>query len=169
MFLFVCFSMHANEGAPRHHAGAPGPFLYLKPRSERVRSRAQRDPPPPLSPEKPPPREAREPLLSRRAEFPVFTVPPGKASSPEPRPGSPRAEGEGRGQPGRGKAGSARTRARKRRDARTRGGGVRGTESGRKEPPRPHNGSAGAEQNAPAAPRGPAAPPRPRGYNLRGR
>ena len=86
--------MH-NEGAPRHHAGAPGPFLYLKRRSERVRSRAQRiRSPGSLSPEKPPPREAREPLLSRRAEFPVFTVSPGK-SSPEPRPGSPRAEGEG--------------------------------------------------------------------------
>uniref|UniRef100_A0A8B9WQ51 Growth arrest specific 1 n=1 Tax=Bos mutus grunniens TaxID=30521 RepID=A0A8B9WQ51_BOSMU len=153
--------MH-NEGAPRHHAGAPGPLLYLKPRSERVCSRAQRiRSPGSLSPEKPPPREAREPLLSRRAEFPVFPVPPGK-SSPEPRPGSPRAEGEGTRAAGPREGGQrpdASQEAARCENPRRR----RGTESGRKEPPRPHNGSAGAKQNAPAAPRGPAAPPRPRG------
>uniref|UniRef100_A0A8P0PHV0 Growth arrest specific 1 n=2 Tax=Canis lupus familiaris TaxID=9615 RepID=A0A8P0PHV0_CANLF len=71
--------MH-NEGAPRHHAGAPGPLLYLKPRSQRVRRRAQRiRSPGPVSPEKPPPREAREPLPGR-AEFLVLPAPPGKGS-----------------------------------------------------------------------------------------
>ena len=115
--------MH-NEGAPRHHAGAPGPLLYLKPRCERVRSQAQRiRSPGSLSPEKPPPREAREPL-SGRAEFPVLPAPPEK-SSPELGRGRGRRgrRGRGGGRPGRGKAGSAGTRARKRRDARARGGG----------------------------------------------
>ncbi|XP_036760238.2 growth arrest-specific protein 1 [Manis pentadactyla] len=114
--------MH-NEGAPRHHAGAPGPLLYLKPSCERVRSQVQRiRSPGSLSPEKPSPREAREPLSSRAEVLP--SAPPGKGS-PELGRGRGRRgrRGRGRGLPGRGKAGSARTRARKRRDARARGGG----------------------------------------------
>lgn len=115
--------MH-NEGAPRHHAGAPGPLLYLKPRCERVRSPAQRiRSPGSLSPEKPPPRQAREPL-SGRAKFLVLLAPPGKSSPELGRDRGRRGRrGRGRGRPGRGKAGSARPRARKRRDARDRGGG----------------------------------------------
>lgn len=145
--------MH-NEGAPRHHAGAPGPLLYLKPRCERVHSRAQRiRSPGSLSPEKPPPREAPEPLRGR-TEFLALPAPPRKGS-PELGRGRGRRgrRGRGRGRPSREKAGSAQTRARRRR----------GSKPGRKEPPRSHNGFAGAEQNALAAPRSPAAPPRPRG------
>lgn len=149
--------MH-NEGAPRHHAGAPGPLLYLKPRCERVHSRAQRiRSPGSLSPEKPPPREAPEPLRGR-TEFLALPAPPGA----RPRPGSPRAEGEGTraakpregGQRTDASQEAARCESPRRR---------RGSKPGRKEPPRSHNGFAGAEQNALAAPRSPAAPPRPRG------
>lgn len=123
--------MH-NEGAPRHHAGAPGPLLYLKPRCERVHSRAQRiRSPGSLSPEKPPPREAPEPLRGR-TEFLALPAPPRKGS-PELGRGRGRRgrRGRGRGRPSREKAGSAQTRARKRRDARARGGGAALSPGGR--------------------------------------
>lgn len=94
--------------------------MYLKPRRERVRCRAQRiRSPGSSSPEEPPPREAREPL-SARAEFLFLPAPPGKGS-PELGRGRGRLgrRGRGRGRPGR----RAPTRAGTRRDERARGGG----------------------------------------------
>lgn len=158
--------MH-NEGAPRHHAGAPGPLLYLKPRCKRIRSRAQR---------------IRSPGSLSVTREAAAEGSPGAALGPRrvscspraawkgllgarPRPGSSRAEGEGTRAAGPREGGqrthasqeAARCESWRRRRRR------RGAEPRRKELLQPHNGSAGAEQNAPAAPRGPAAPPRPRG------
>lgn len=167
--------MH-NEGAPRHHAGAPGPLLYLKPRSLRNPQLGSADP---LRRR----RRRRQPgsraLRPRRASFSVRPAPLRELGLPPPARGSSlRAEeGEGtRGGPGRGKAGSARTPnpGEPARDARPRRAGSGGGEavlsraggsSRARAPPaaRRTDLQAGAEQNAPAAPRGPAAPPRPRG------
>lgn len=153
--------MH-NEGAPRHHAGAPGPLLYLKPRCERVRSRAQRiRSPGSLSPEKPPPGKPQ----SRSAAAPSFLLSPRRperAPRARQRPGSPRAEGEGT-RAAEPREGGQRTDASQEAARCESPQRWRGSKPGRKEPPRSHNGFAGAEQNAPAAPRSPAAPPRPRG------
>lgn len=159
--------MH-NEGAPRHHAGAPGPLLYLKLRCERIRSRAQRiRSPGSLSVTREAAAEGSPgaALRPRRVSCSPRAARKGFLGAP-PRPGSSRAEGEGTRTAGPREGGqrthasqeAARCESRRRRRRRR-----RGAEPRRKESPQRHNGSAGAEQNAPAAPRGPAAPPRPRG------
>lgn len=145
--------------APRHHAGAR-PILYLKPRSERVRSRAQRiRSPGSLSPEKRA-EEAREPLLSRRGapSFPFSPCRPERAPRSRGRGRRGRRETRAAGPREGGQRPDASQEAARCENPRRR----RGTESGRKEPPRPHSDLQAQSKNAPAAPRGPAAPPRPR-------
>ena len=89
LFAFLC--MH-NEGAPRHHTGAPGPLLYLKPRGELVRSRAPR---------------IRSPSSGSRSRETLRVS--GSSLRLAPRTSRSAAqtgvEGEGTKRPGRGKAG----------------------------------------------------------------
>ncbi|MEJ1284909.1 hypothetical protein NN561_015899 [Cricetulus griseus] len=70
--------MH-NEGAPRHHTGAPGPFLYLKPRCELAGSRAPRIRSPGSRSPSPAARsEFRGPPSARRPEIPGAWPRPGR-------------------------------------------------------------------------------------------
>ncbi|CAK6433904.1 unnamed protein product [Pipistrellus nathusii] len=92
--------MH-NEGAPRLHAGAPGPLLYLKPRccervsaaagAQRIRS------PGSSSPEKPPPPQSWKPG-SRSPPAPTFFFSRKGLPGARPRPGV--ASGGGGGDAG---------------------------------------------------------------------
>lgn len=125
--------MH-NEGAPRHHAGAPGPLLYLKPRSEQVGRRAPRIRSPGSgSAEKPPPRQPwSRALQPRRAAASPRASPTELGGA---RAGRPRAEGEGAGEAGPREGGQRRTQGQE--AARCESRAVRrGAEPGRKERPR---------------------------------
>lgn len=168
MFLFVCFfRLRRNEGAPRHHAGGSRAFFVFKASQRASPQPGSADPLPGLlvtreaaaegspGPAALPPRQVSD-----------FTMPPERA---------PRSRGRGR----RGRrGGDAGSRAAGRRAApgrepgsgamrRTRGSGAAlSQEEGAAAAAQQL--SAGAEQNAPAAPRsrsrrGPAA------SNLRGR
>lgn len=132
--------MH-NEGTPRHHTGAPGPFLYLKPRRERVGSRAPRIRSP----------GSRFPSAAARSEFRGLLA-PGAQSFPE----------RGQGQGGGGGDPAAWPRERGCENCEV----IRAAEPGTEESPAARS-SAGAEHHAPPAPRAPAASPRPSGAALR--
>lgn len=131
--------MH-NEGAPRHHTGATGPFLYLKPRRERVGSRLRGSAPQTPGPQAQP----------HAPSFGVFLA-PGAQSFPERGPGPGGGGGDPAAWPREGGCENCEV--------------IRAAEPGTEESPAARS-SAGAEHHAPPAPRAPAASPRPSGAAL---